>query len=144
MDNNLVTMLIGQHNILKKELTTVSSLLSGGLEESTFTEIDKMFKKFTEDLLEHLVLENDTFYPDLLKKMKEVGQDTNDTEKFIEEMIGIGKVVEGFLGKYGSSESIKSQINDLKKELPDIIGALVLRIESEEAGVFEFWKTLSE
>lgn len=134
--NNIVDILILQHRNLQKDLGIAVDLLHG----DKFEEIDASLRKFTADLQEHLQLENNVFYFELLKKMKEHGVDTGSTEKFIAEMNVIGNAVMSFLGKYDSAESIKNLLSDFKIELPDIITALNLRIESEESGVYSYWE----
>ena len=74
--------------------------------------------KFKNDLLEHLKLENEVFYPDYIDKKTTRGEDVVSTKEFIRQMDDIGKVVIGFLEKYNSSEKINAAVPDFKKELP--------------------------
>ena len=136
-EKNLVSTLIAQHRDLQKDLGLVIDELKNDSPDSN--EIDKLLKQFTTDLNVHLELENNSFYVELLQKMKEKGQDTAKTEQFIAEMGEIGKAVMAFLGKYGDASSVESQITDFRTELSDIINTLNLRIESEEAGVYAYW-----
>ncbi len=96
-------------------------------------------EQFKKDLVEHLTLENETFYPELLKDMQAKGQDTAKTEQFVAEMKDIEKVVVAFLEKYKDEQSIKEKIDEFKKEFPNIGKTLNLRIESEEVGVYSYW-----
>lgn len=134
---NIVIKLIEQHRILQKDLGGVMNLSNNG--ESVVPEIISSLGVFTETLLDHLNIENTEFYPSLLKKMEEKGMDTNDTKKFINEMKGIEITVKTFLGKYADKNSYVGLMDVFKKDLTDIIVALNLRIESEEAGVFTVW-----
>jgi len=135
--NNIVEQLTSQHRNLQKDLGKTWDLSKE--ENPNMTEIDVSLRQFTTDLQDHLHLENDIFYSELLKRMKNKGVDTVKTEDFIAQMSKIGVVVMGFLTKFKDTESIKSQFNDLKNELGDIISALNLRIESEESGVYGYW-----
>lgn len=129
---NLVSTMVSQHRTLQKDLGSESEMSDAG-------ELYQGLEKFTKDLTEHLELENGTFYPELLKGMKEKGQDTSKTEEFVAKMKGIEKVVHAFLGKFNSAENIQKDIPAFKEELSGIVDALNLRIESEEAGVYAYW-----
>jgi regulator of sigma D len=98
--------------------------------------------KFKNDLLEHLKLENEVFYPDYIDKKTKRGEDVVKTKEFIRQMDDIGKVVMGFLDKYNTSEMINASASDFNKELPNIISTLNLRIETEEEGVFDLYLLL--
>lgn len=134
---NIVEEMISQHRTLQKDLGGALDLVKN--EEPDFVQIDADLKKFIKDLEEHLKLENDIFYPSLLKKMKEKDVDTSKTEDFINQMKEIGTVVMIFLGKYKSNIEIENQFADFKNDLSTIVSALNLRIESEESGVYGYW-----
>jgi len=136
-EDNLVAKLVQQHRGLQNDLSLTAESLKTSRPDSG--EIDKSLKRFAADLAAHLELENNTFYVQLIEKMKEKGQDTAKTEEFIAEMGDIGKAVMAFLDKYSDTEKIGSQLADFNKELPAIISVLNLRIESEEAGVYAYW-----
>ncbi|XOU94985.1 MAG: hemerythrin domain-containing protein [Candidatus Kerfeldbacteria bacterium] len=137
MKKNLITTLVAQHRELQNNLKCVADQLKIELPE--ISKINECLEEFSVNLTEHLKLENDTFYVNLLKVMKEKGQDTTKTEKFIAEMNDIAIVVMEFLNKFKGEEKIKAQIDSLKNELPAIIDTLGLRIETEEAGVYAYW-----
>ena len=134
---NIISTMIEQHRTLQKEVGAVIELLQG--EKIEAEKIAQGLEQFKKDLVEHLELENETFYPELLKEMKVKGQDTTKTEQFVAEMKDIEKVVVAFLEKYKNSMSVEEKINEFKEELPKIGDTLVLRIESEEAGVYSYW-----
>jgi regulator of sigma D len=136
--NNIVETMIFQHRVLQKDLGAVSVLTKE--EKPNSEEIIKLLKQFATDLSAHLQLENDVFYVQLLKKMKDQGQDTADTEQFILEMKKIGDTVMAFLGKYKEAASVANEIVAFTQELNGIIPILNLRIESEESGVYDYWK----
>jgi len=133
---NLVSTMIQQHRTLQKEVGSVLEILKTDVDTEKISQGLEQFKK---DLIEHLKLENDVFYAELLKEMKSKGQDTTKTEQFIAEMKNIEKAVVAFLGKYDSSEDIKEKLEEFKKEFAGIVDTLTLRIESEESGVFAYW-----
>lgn len=137
---NIIQKMIGQHNVLRAEVKEVSDLASGGVVNSG--KINEGLKKFREDLVNHLELENNTFYLELLKKMKAKDWDTEDTEKFIAGMKDIEKVVIAFLDKYKDSKSISDNIEKFKDEFVDTGQTLSIRLESEEKGVYTYWDTL--
>lgn len=133
----IVTTMIKQHRDLQKEVRSLAEVSEK--EEVDFEQINKGLKQFEKDLAKHLKLEDEVFYPELLKDMKQNGIDTANTEQFILEMKEIEQAILAFLDKYGSSDKIKNKIDEFKKELPKISSTLNLRIESEEAGVYGYW-----
>lgn len=139
---NLVTILTSQHRQLQADLGEVASLLEhqGDVAEK----IDQKMKKFKTDLFAHLALENESFYPELLLRMKQAGLDISKTKLFIAEMDNIGKVVVAFLEKYQDAEAIFGQLAQFKGEFLSIVPILNLRIESEEGGVYAYWQDLEK
>lgn len=138
---NIISVLIEQHHNLQKNLGNIANLSNNKELDNKF--IDQLLKRFDRELLRHIDFENNAFYVELLKKMKERGQDTAKTEKFIAEMDEIAKVIKEFLGKYNDPARIKAHADDFRKELDNIVLILNLRIESEEAGVFVYWDTFN-
>jgi len=133
----LITTLISQHRILQKDAKLILEISSG--DKTKTTVIRTNLDKFTKDLIEHLKLENDVFYVELLKEMKKKGQDTTKTEMFIAEMKGIEKAVLAFLDKYKDVKSIEAGMAEFHSEFEGIGETLNLRIETEEAGVYAYW-----
>ena len=134
---NIIETLIAQHRVLQNDLGGALELSE--IENPNISEIDSCLKKFLLDLPEHLSLENETFYPELLTQMENKKMDTSKTKAFIEEMNVIGVAVIAFTDKYKNESLIKDQFNDFKKELVNIISVLNTRIESEESGVYLYW-----
>lgn len=131
MDNQtLVSVLKNQHTGLKNDLVSVSEKTEGEA-------IASGLSKFKIDLVAHLTLEDNSFYTELIKRMRDKGQDTKNTEAFMESMKDIAKVVTAFLEKYSDPIFISNNISNFKLELGDIIRTLLIRIESEEEGVYE-------
>ncbi len=127
-----------QHKLLQVDL--VGALNVAKSENTNTSAISQDLNKFNSDLSDHLSLENDMFYPELLNRMKDKGLDVSKTEIFINQMKDIGVEVVAFLEKYNNVPSIDGQLEDFKKELTNIISILNLRIESEESGVYLYWE----
>ncbi len=134
---NIVPKLIGQHRLLQKDLGEVAIILKN--EKPTGVEIEKWLQEFTKDLQEHLHLENEVFYVELLKKMKEAGIDTTNTEAFIADMKNIGDTVEAFMKKYEGASVIEKELTEFTNEFSPLVNTLNIRIESEESGVYLYW-----
>lgn len=137
---NLIPVMVKQHRELQKNIGSALDFSSKSGDNAL--EIFQALAVFKNNLDAHLRLENEVFYTDLLKKMKEKKIDTVKTELFIREMVEIYKAVEDFLNNYAGADVIKNKINEFRKILPDIIDTLNLRIESEESGVYNYWATL--
>lgn len=135
---NIVSVLIKQHRLLQQDVEDTLTLCNGA-DTTPFDQIDKGLKKFKDDLVEHLDLENNTFYVELLDKMKKAGQDTAKTEQFIAEMKDIEKVLYAFFDEFGSADAIKNNFAKFKDDFANIKSVLTLRVESEEAGVYSYW-----
>lgn len=138
LDNKkLVEVLIGQHRNLEKILGLAAEELKK--ENPDGGAIVATLGNFKENLLEHLKLENENFYPALLADMEAKGQNTEKTQQFIDEMGVIGEKVTGFLGSYAAKEVIEENIDKFREDFQLIVGTLSIRIESEENGVFAYW-----
>jgi regulator of sigma D len=133
---NLVSTLKAQHRALQVDLGLA---LDSTQKETTDSgeNILSSLEKFKQDLLGHVSLENNKFYPMLLEKMKEHGDATDNTKKFISAMDNIATAVIGFLTKYNEVKTIMADRQVFVQNLENIIKTLNVRIESEEEGVFE-------
>ena len=83
-EKNLVSTMIEQHRTLQREVGQIKEIL-----ENSEIDAEKIFQgleQFKKDLVEHLKLENEVFYTELLKQMKAKGQDTTKTEQFVAEI----------------------------------------------------------
>lgn len=138
MDNNLVDILIKQHNELRREIAVIKE--ESQKDAPVFSALSVGLEQFGKLLAGHLNLENNVFYPKLLEKLESKGLNTADTRKFIDEMKEIGKQINGFLGKYGSAEQIEKNFNSFKPDLNEMIAVLLIRIYSEENGVYLYWE----
>lgn len=136
--NNIISKLIKQHNDLKKELTKAMNIKVS--DKTDFTEIVSGLARFSRDLKIHIEDEDKYFYKKLLREMKEAKQSTAETEEFVKEMTGIGRVIFGFIERYDSAQKLEKDFVSYKKEIVEIKEILILRVESEEMGVFVYWK----
>jgi len=134
--NNIIGVLISQHNDLRKIMTEAGEM---AYDSATAEDIHKKIAEFKELLYIHLDLENNTFYPELLKKLEGEGFDTNDTKKFIKEMKNIESAVSGFLERYSSPEKIEALSNEFSSDFKRISATLLMRLEAEEGGVYLYW-----
>lgn len=132
--NDLIEVLKKQHDKLAEYLNQIST----GIEQSDYSHIFENTTSLGKDLMEHLELENNTFYPILLENMRKNGQDTTKTELFIAEMKDIEKEVLPFLDKYNSTQKIEENFENFKEEFRNISEALMLRVESENTGVYTY------
>lgn len=137
MDTNLVDILIKQHNELRREIAVIKE--ESQKDAPVFSALFAGLEQFNKSLLGHLSLEDNVFYPKLLEKLESQGLNTGDTRKFIEEMKEIEKQIRGFLGKYGSSGQIEKNLSSFKPDLNEMAVVLLIRIYSEENGVYLYW-----
>ncbi len=138
MMENILEVLLSQHSILKKE---VANMKEEAEKSSPVLELILNYEnKFKNELINHLNLENNVFYPQLLEKMKRQGTDVTDTTKFIEKMKEIEKKVTEFFEKYADIQNIKNNFENFKNDLNNMISTLLIRIESEEQGVYLYWQ----
>jgi len=133
-NQELIETLTKQHRKLQKDLT--SALEKSNDISNKKDEILIELTTFKTDLLEHLELENGTFYPAYLEKKKELGESIQSTEEFINKMSEIGEKVFAFLNKYSTTETIKENPTNFTNELSTITATLNTRVETEEEGVY--------
>ena len=113
MSENLVTTMIQQHRGLQADVGAIVALYNGNDDVKAEAIFDGV-NKFKTDLVEHLKLENESFYVELLEKMKQAKQDTAKTETFIAEMKDIEKVVYAFLEKFSTADSINNNFSNFR------------------------------
>lgn len=137
MEEKIIETLKSQHQILKSVLTSArqdvdDSSINPGL-------ILEKLKDFSSLLQTHMQLEDNIFYPQILEKQKNKGMENKDTEDFISEMKKIYSAVKVFLENYDQAEKIAEKRIQFGTELDDVVTMLLLRIESEEDGVYLYW-----
>ena len=132
----MIEMMKKQHDNLQEDLLVVQKEIN--LTDFNI-KIAESLAKFKSDLLGHLAIEDNQFYPSYLERLKKQGEDTSKTELFISEMNHIKDAVTAFLAKYETSDNVRTNISQFPLELEQIIRTLNLRIESEEEGVYEMF-----
>ncbi|GBE17038.1 hypothetical protein BMS3Abin15_00872 [bacterium BMS3Abin15] len=134
----LISTLINQRNNLREELGFIYNQVTKNNSYSA-EEILKRLGKFSQDLTEHVDLENEVLYVELLKNMKVKGEDTAMTEGFIGEMKNIEAEIKVFLEIYKDVASIEYNSSEFEHEFSKVRRTLVLRIDMEESGIFKYW-----
>jgi len=134
---SVISMMVKQHHNLQEQLGSIADILKNDpIDTENIIQLQVLFKK---DLNEHIAAESKLFYSELLKEMKQRGQDITKTKQFVDEMGVLAEKVYAFLDKYEEAANISQSPDDFKKEFSQILRALNLRIESEEVGVFAYW-----
>ncbi len=137
MPDDLIFKLKRQHIELKGILSGIKTKIHSP--QADGREIIARLSKFKSALARHLKLENETFYPAVLEKIKNRGLDTAETEKFIGEMKKLEKEVLDFIGTYKNPERIEKDGGVFVGEFDFIVSSLAIRISAEEDGVFLYW-----
>ena len=137
MQENLITILKEQHSVLKKEMIDLKSEVEKNAPNCVL--IAASLANFRNSLLEHLALEDNVFYPQLIEKFKKQNLSIDSITLFINEMKIIAGKVTAFLKKYENADNIKADLKNFRMSLYDTISSLLIRIESEEDGVFIYW-----
>lgn len=130
----LLERLLSQHNELRSILIDVSEEVEKDVLNPEWLLSELVL--FRAGLDEHLKLEDDVFYPEVFKVLREQGNDTANTEKFVNEMKALGIVVYGYLDKYNSKEAIVKNSQEFKEDIQDMAAKILLRVSVEEQGVY--------
>lgn len=132
-DQELILLLKSQHLNLQKDLANVLEGINlDDKKNLTVLYLDK----FKTDLLNHLKLEDEEFYPAYFKKSQ---HNKEYAQKLVLQMSQIVEVVMKFLKKYESLVEITNNKNNFKSELLEIINTLNIRIETEEDGIYDLY-----
>jgi len=137
MPEDIITTLKKQHQELKGILTGIKDKLYTAAPDSL--DISAWLVNFKKALAKHLDLENNIFYPELLKKMKERNLEVGGTELFIGEMKTLEREIVDFLSKYDEPKKIEAKLDRFKPEFDFIISSLMIRVTSEEDSVYLYW-----
>lgn len=138
MSEDILSTLIQQHQQLIGILTGVKSKIHNGKADSL--DISVRLETFKKVLAKHLALENNNFYPELINKMKMRNMEVGDTELFIGQMKVLEREVLDFLSKYNEPKKIDAQLDKFSPEFDFIVSSLMMRITSEEDGIYLYWK----
>jgi hypothetical protein len=133
----LIATMLAQHAGLQEQLGVIVDLLKA--EKIDYEAISAGLHAFGKDLDAHLRLEDNAFYPELLKDMEENGEETEFTKEFIAAMMDIEKLVIAFLEAYNTPEKIEKNRTAFEKDFYEKLDALAMRIESEEQGIYRHW-----
>jgi hemerythrin-like domain-containing protein len=137
MPQDLITTLIAQHNELRAHMQHLDALALPGKEAAS--ETISVLTAFKRTLMAHMHLENKQFYPIVLKKFKQKETETKNLLRFMEEMENIGKTVLLFCDRYKTVEAVAADGAGYRRDLKAMIGVLMIRISSEEDGIFLYW-----
>ena len=123
-----------QHDTLQSDMEEISTLIISGNDFDAIKALS-LLVKFNDDLNKHLELENQQFYPEVIKQMRGVA-DAEKMKNLFHDMSIMEKAVYRLLQKYSSAEKIKEMWQDFKKEFEEIKAVLSLRMDLEEKNVF--------
>lgn len=137
MPEKIIATLKKQHQEMKGILAGIKDRLH--TDAPAAPDISARLVNFRKALDKHLDLENNTFYPKLLSKMKEQNMEVGNTELFIGEMKTLEIEILDFLHRYDQSKKIDANLIRFKQEFDFIISSVMMRITSEEDGVFLYW-----
>lgn len=134
----LVTTLKEQHRMLQADLSVALENSKIETKESLESVVSGL-AKFRSNLLAHMKLEGEQFYPDYFEKKIAKGENIENGKRFIKEMDELAKTIIEFLDKYAVAGSVGASLVDFRKELSAMISTLNIRIETEEEGMFDFY-----
>lgn len=136
---NIITTLKNQH----KELIRLTDSILNDLKSENNFNAENIFKSlniFKEKLIEHLKLENDVFYVDLIEAMEAKKRDVSEIKIFIEGMKNIEKSIYAFFDRYYYQDEISKNRQNFQDDFKGISEQLKLRASSEEADIFSIWE----
>lgn len=131
--------LVSQHNELRGLLGRIEQAALHSKDGDSLVETHGAFLKKLE---EHLLLEDECFYPKILDGMKQKNvssEQIDKTKMFIKKMKDIEVGVLRFFNTYKTGEAIQESKESYLHELKDIMATLIMRIEAEEDGVYIMW-----
>ena len=139
MGEDMVSVLIAQHRELRRLIEEIQRQAVLATEYAGVIDLQVSFLK---KLAGHLKLENDFFYPKIVSGMIQRAVSKEQQEKtvgFIAKMKDIEAQVLCFFDEYQTPESIAERKESYLSGLKEIIAVLMLRIETEEEGVYMLW-----
>lgn len=132
-DKELMRILKAQHDNLKRLLTQTKA--EAEKLQPDYEKIQNTLLEFKGRLLEHLLLENGTFYPRVFAKLSSKNEEVESAKEFMKSMVAIEAVVFAFFDKY-LPDKVKNKFSAFLGNLDFMIRSLMLRIESEEEGIY--------
>lgn len=141
MQENIIATLREQHQNLAAMLGEIKDLSSR--ENPDSQAIVEGLGKFKAAVLDHLSLEDNTFYPVFFEEMKKDLRDVTELKNLYGEMKNIAEQVVSFLASYDDSRKVEEGMDNFKTGLDNIIQVLSLRIEREDYFVFSVYEKLA-
>lgn len=137
----MVDALKQQHSELQDILIQIKQIASDKTMDGKA--IFKIINSFKKMLVKHIELEDNEFYPQLLKKMKKAGMEIGKTLQFVDGMKDIAKDINAFFVEYSTANKIDKNKDKFYSDLETITNSLNIRIEAEEVFVFIDWQYLN-
>ena len=140
----MVEVLVSQHDELR---TLLGQMEQCALHSDEYAQIVNLQEAFLKKLEGHLSLENGFFYPKILEGMKRKdtpSEQIDKTKLFISKMKEIEVQTIQFFDTYKTAAEIGANKESYVHDLKDIMSTLVMRIESEEEGVYIMWDFFGE
>jgi iron-sulfur cluster repair protein YtfE (RIC family) len=137
MENQkLLDLLLAQHHQLREDLTAIDNELPREIPD--FQNIFSKLSQYKNNLAGHLQTEDQSFYPLLLKQLEKNQLAIENTKRFIDEMTTIGAHIQVFFERYPSPEQIASGFPDFIHDFQSMSREILLRISTEEDGVYTY------
>jgi regulator of sigma D len=132
-----VSTLVLQHQNLREILGNIIELTAF---PHSVLQIEMLLSKFRLHLIEHIKLENDVFYKDYLNEKINFST-LIEAYKFIRQMNAIEKSITEFLDRYQTEAQIHDSLESFTAEVKIIAEKLSARIEAEEKGIYEIYRS---
>lgn len=129
-----------QHDGLLALATEISACLDANEISQDASKVKSLLSKLMGKLKVHLAMEDKSLYPSLLEK----GDDQLKamTQRFIDEMGGIGEAVETYADKWSTASAIQNDVQGFISETNAIFAALAERIDKENNELYAAFDAL--
>lgn len=135
--HDILSVLLHQHHLLRKMLKDAREKIFAV--EPNFEDVGSDFAAFRATLDKHLEIEDEIFYPRIIKNLNIKGIDTKSIKEFIAKMKDIGDKTHRFLEDYRTATQMAESREHFKKDFTTIEGMLLMRISAEEESVYLYW-----
>lgn len=135
---NIIQRMKDQHAGILETIRAILNLTKNADNINT-DEVFKGLDVFKKRLAEHLELENNVFYVELIKRMEAAGDDTEEAKTFINGMKNIETGLNAFLERFAADEDLKLRPTNFTDELISIKNQLKIRVDAEEGGIYTYW-----
>lgn len=144
IEKNIIQMMKSQHRGIERFLENIDSDLKAHEYLSEEFLVDEI-KKLRAILDQHIELEDNNFYPSLLNKMNEVGEDQTEVLNFIEKIDAILENTYDFLDNYNTAEKIHEAGKDkFRSDFIEVSTKLEIRINVEELSIYQKWADINK